>query len=143
MKQAFTGRFFRLHLQQVFAVKGDRPGSDFIAFTAGQHLGQRAFAGAVRPHDGMHLPGVHRQVNSLQNLVAIHAGMQIFDFEQTHRLSNTPLKTDAEQLLRFHGKLHRQFVKYRLAEAVDDHADGFFLGNSALLQIENLVFADL
>ena len=95
-EQPFAGRVFRLHLQQVFAVKGDGAGADRVTFAPGQHLGQRALAGAVRTHDGMHLSRIHREVNSLQDLVAIHTRVQVFDFEQTHRLSNTPLKTDAE-----------------------------------------------
>src|SRR5215475_6527946 len=70
----------------------------------------------------------------------------VFFFSDTFfsdTLSDTPLKTDAEQFLRFHGELHGQLLEDRLAEAVDDHGNSFLFGYAALLQIENLIFADL
>src|SRR6185437_7625086 len=57
-------------------------------------------------------------------------------------LSDGAFEAYAKKLLRFHGELHRQFAEYLLAEPVDDHAHGVLGGNTPLLAIEELVFAD-
>src|ERR1700692_2476322 len=49
----------------------------------------------------------------------------------------------AQQLLGFHGELHRELAEDFLAEAVHDHRHRIFGGNAALPAIENLVLADL
>ena len=54
---------------------------DRVQFAAGQHLGERALAAAVGPHDGMHFTGVHGEVDALQNFTIANFGVQIFDFE--------------------------------------------------------------
>jgi hypothetical protein len=64
-------------------------------------------------------------------------------FRRLILLSDTPLKTDTEQLLRLYGEFHGQFAKYGFAEAVDYNAHRLFPGNAALLQLKNLVLADL
>src|SRR5262245_9878570 len=48
----------------------------------------------------------------------------------------------AQQVLRFHGKLHRQFFEDALAEAADNHVDRILLTQAPLLAIEQLVVAD-
>ena len=53
------------------------------ALVARQHRGQRALARAVRPHDRMDLAGTHRQIDSLQYLLAVDSGMQIFHFQHS------------------------------------------------------------
>ena len=54
---------------------------DRVQIAAGQHLGQRALAAAVGPHDGMHFTGVDGEVDALQNFTIANFGVQIFDFE--------------------------------------------------------------
>src|SRR5437763_8414212 len=49
---------------------------------AGEHLGQRALPRAVRPHDGMHLAGPHRQVDPSEDLAALDGGVKIPNLEQ-------------------------------------------------------------
>ena len=63
-------------------------------------------------------------------------------FPRIH-LPNTALQANPQQLLRLDGEFHRQFGEDFLAEAVDDHGDGVFRGNPALVAVENLVLADL
>ena len=58
-------------------------------------------------------------------------------------LANAAFEAHAEQLLRLDGKLHGELPEDFLAEAVDDHADGIFQRDAALLAVEKLVFADL
>jgi|SRR5687768_1959268 len=41
-------------------------------------------------------------------------------------LADAAFETHAQELLRFHGKFHRQLAKYLLAEAIDDQSDGVF-----------------
>src|SRR3989338_703516 len=67
----------------------------------------------------------------------------VFVLFRFSRLANAPLQTDAQQLLGLHGELHRQFADNLLAEAVDNHRDGIFGREPALLAVENLVLADL
>ena len=43
---------------------------------------------------------------------------------ERHSLSDAAFETHAQELLRFHGKFHRQLAKYLLAEAIDDQTDG-------------------
>src|SRR5262245_27020693 len=47
-----------------------------------EHAGECAFAGAVRPHDGVHLAGVDRQIDAAENLASADAGMEIPDLQQ-------------------------------------------------------------
>src|SRR6266852_6187136 len=58
-------------------------------------------------------------------------------------LSNTTFQAHAQQFLRLDGKLHGQLAEHLFAEAVDDHRNRIFLRQAALLQIEELVVADL
>src|SRR6266850_1599271 len=67
-----------------------------------------------------------------------------------HRVSPSPrLSPDAafelhpQKPLRFDSKFHRQLQKYILTETVNNQRDGVFLRNAALLEIEQLLFADL
>src|SRR5688500_14950698 len=59
------------------------------------------------------------------------------------RSANAALQADAEQLLRLHRELHGQLLEHLLAEAVHDHVDGVLRGETALLEVEDLVLADL
>src|SRR5256885_7710252 len=55
-----------------------------------QHLGEGALAGAVRPHDGVHLAGVYRQVDAAQDLLALDCRVKVANLEQ-HLSSFFPL----------------------------------------------------
>src|SRR6185437_9938111 len=59
------------------------------------------------------------------------------------RSADAALERDTEQRLRLERKLHRQFLEDFLAEAGDYHRYGLFGAQSARLQIEDLVLADL
>ena len=58
---------------------------DGVARTAGQHVGERALAGAVRSHDGVHLAGLHREGEAPQDLLVADAGVKVFDLEHRRR----------------------------------------------------------
>src|ERR1043166_4970198 len=67
----------------------------------------------------------------------------LFPSPYSPSLPDAPLERDAQQLLCFERELHRQFLEHFLAESAHDHGDRVLGGQSALLEIENLVFADL
>jgi hypothetical protein len=46
-----------------------------------EHVRQCRLARAVGSHDGVHFARVDREIETLQNLFPIDAGVQIFDFE--------------------------------------------------------------
>jgi hypothetical protein len=58
-------------------------------------------------------------------------------------LSDTTLKTDAQELFSLYRELKRKFLKYVLAKTVYDERYSVFSRETALLAIENLIFTDL
>src|SRR3954462_6728125 len=58
-------------------------------------------------------------------------------------LSDTSLEANSQQLLRLDRELHRQLLEDLLAEPVHDHRDRVLGVEAPLLQIEDLVLADL
>src|SRR5262249_58751915 len=53
---------------------------------AGDRVGERGLAGAVRPHDRVRLPGADREVNAAQDLPAgarriLHADVEVADLQ--------------------------------------------------------------
>src|SRR3972149_82258 len=63
--------------------------------------------------------------------------------ELLRNLADAALEADAEQLLRLHGKLHRQLIEDLPGEAIDDHRDRILGREPALPEVEDLVLADL
>ena len=61
--------------------KVDLAAGDFVGVAPGQDIRQRAFPGAVQPHDRMDLAGVDRQVDALQYLFLVHPRLQVFNFK--------------------------------------------------------------
>src|SRR5688572_9054239 len=59
------------------------------------------------------------------------------------RSANAALQAHAQQLLGLHRELHGQLLEDLLAEPVDDHVDGVLRAEPALLEVEDLVLADL
>ena len=83
-EHALGGALVRRHLQQVFAPEQDFAVGDFIARLAGDDVRQRRFAGAVRPHDRVHLARVHGERQPMENLALLDTDLQIFHFKQRH-----------------------------------------------------------
>jgi len=78
----FAGAVFRGHFEQVFAVVSDGAAGDGVEVAAGEHLGERALAAAVRSHDGVDFARVDGEVDALENFAFANFGVQIFDFEK-------------------------------------------------------------
>ena len=81
-EHALGGALVGRHLQQVLALEQDFAAGDFVARLAGDDVAQRRFAGAVRPHDRVHLARVHGQRQPVEDLAILDTNLQIFDFEQ-------------------------------------------------------------
>src|ERR1051326_6417241 len=57
--------------------------------------------------------------------------------------ADASFQTYPQQLLRFDGEFHGQFLEHFLAEPVDDHVYRVLRRDPALVAVENLVLADL
>ena len=66
-EQARPGALVRLHGQHVLTVQFDAAGSDLIARMAEDGETQRAFAGAVRAHQGVDFAAVDGERNAFEN----------------------------------------------------------------------------
>ena len=80
-EHALGGALVRRHLQQVLALEQDFAAGHLIAGLAGDDMGQRRLAGAVRPHDRVHLALVHGERQPVENFTLLDTDLQIFDFE--------------------------------------------------------------
>ena len=66
---------FGWQLQQVAALEGHAAAGNLVPGASGQHEGQRALAGAVRPHDGVRLTLSYAEVDPLENLDSGNLGV--------------------------------------------------------------------
>ncbi len=53
-----------------------------------QHLGQRALAWAVGPHDGVYLARIDREADALEDLILTRAGAEVGNVKQVWYSSN-------------------------------------------------------
>ena len=56
-------------------------GREAYEVTAGEHLRQRALAGAVGPHDGVDFTGIYRKVDAFENFASGDFCVQVLDFK--------------------------------------------------------------
>ena len=83
------GAFVRPELQDVLALVEDLALVDLVVRVPGDSVGQGALAGAVLAHQRVDLATVDREADSLEDLGAVDAGMQVFNDKQrglAHRL---------------------------------------------------------
>src|SRR5205085_11615564 len=83
-EDALAGPLLGGHGEQVLAVPADEAVGDLVGLAAGEHLAERALAGAVLAHDGVDLALVDGQVNALEDLPPAgggDAGVEVLDFE--------------------------------------------------------------
>ena len=80
-EQAFARTFLGIEIEQVFAVIKHFAAGDVVTITARQDGGQRAFAAAVRPHDGVDFARIDGEADALEDLFALDASGEVFDFE--------------------------------------------------------------
>ena len=82
-KQARRGALFRLHVEQVIALQRRFAVGHLIAVAARENVRERRFARAVGAHDGMHLAGFDRQVDTFEDLLVLFFkfDVQVLDFQ--------------------------------------------------------------
>ena len=80
-KDAFARAFLGIEVEQVLAAVKHFAAGDVVAVASGQDRGERALAAAVRPHDGVDFAGVDGEVDAFEDLFALDAGAEVFDFE--------------------------------------------------------------
>src|SRR5688572_14934698 len=56
--------------------------------------------------------------------------------------ANAAFQADAQKLLSFNRKLHRQFAEHLFAKSTDDQIDGILRRDTALPAVKKLIFAD-
>ena len=83
-EDALGGPFVGLEREQVGAFERHRAARDLVVRLAGQYMGERRLARAVRSHDGVHLARVHGEVQALEDLPAIHRDLKVLDIEHCH-----------------------------------------------------------
>jgi hypothetical protein len=83
-EHALRGALVGIHLQQVLALEQDLAVGNLVAGLAGDDVGERRFAGAVRPHDRVNLALVHGQRQPVEDLTLLDTNLQILHFKQSH-----------------------------------------------------------
>jgi hypothetical protein len=78
-EDSLGGAFFRRHRGQVFALVEDRARGDLVTGAARQRVGQRRLAGAVWPHDRMHLARAHGKGQALEDFLAVYGDVEVGD----------------------------------------------------------------
>ena len=72
-EHTLAGALVRIHFQKIASFEGDFPFDDLVFRMPGNDTRQRALAGAVRPHDGVHFARVHVQIDPLEDLLVFRA----------------------------------------------------------------------
>ena len=83
-EHALGGALVRRHAEDVLAVEQHLAFGDLVVVLAGQHIGERRLAGAVRPHDGGDLALFDGEVEAVEDLLALDLDVQVLDFKQRH-----------------------------------------------------------
>jgi hypothetical protein len=80
-EDAFARPLFGIHVEEILAQVGDLSAGHLVRVAPGQHLRQRALSGAVGPHDGVHFPGFHGEVDPPENLPVPDFRSEVLDFQ--------------------------------------------------------------
>ena len=91
-KDPFPRALFWSKLQKVFPEVCDASTGDFVLLPSSKNVGEGAFSGAVRSHDGVYFAGLHFQSDALEDALALDAGMQVVDLQ--HVQMHIPLKNE-------------------------------------------------
>ena len=109
-EDALAGTLFRLVVEEVLSLKQDLAAGDLVAVASREDVGERALAGAVAAHDGVHFAGLHVEVQALQNGLAAHRCLKFLDLE--HDL--LPLSVFVDWLMREDAKGRQPTLPSRL-----------------------------
>ena len=70
-----------MELQQVLPPKEHAASGHAVGGVAGQQLGKGALATAVAAHHRVNFTGTHREVDTLEDRLILHTGMEITDLK--------------------------------------------------------------
>ena len=87
-EDTLAGAVFRFHFLKILAFKGDRAFRHVIARTASKDVAKGALAGSIGAHDGVHLAGLNGEAQSTKDVLAINAGVQVFNLKHVLYLRN-------------------------------------------------------
>src|SRR5262245_21132638 len=84
-EQALGGALVGRQAQDILAVEQHLALGDDVVVFAGEHVGERRLARAVRAHDGMHRALLDHELEAVEDLPAFDLDMQVLHFQQGHR----------------------------------------------------------
>ncbi len=68
-----------IHVEQVVPVVEHFAARDLVLRVPGQHARERALAGPVRAHDGVHFAGVDVEIDALEDLLVLGFDLKVLD----------------------------------------------------------------
>jgi len=71
----------RIEFEDILAIEQHFALRDVIALAACDHVRERRFTRAVRPHDGGDFAGLYGQRHTLEDFLVINAGAEIIDLQ--------------------------------------------------------------
>ena len=81
--EAAYGAFGRVEVENVLAVEPHVARRRLIAFAAGDDVGERRFAGAVRPHDGRDFAGPDAERQALEDFPLADGDVEVPNFKHS------------------------------------------------------------
>ena len=82
-EEALLGPLVWRQAGDVLALEEDAAAGDGVAWVAHERVGECALAGAVGPHDRVHLAGGHAQRQAVNDRFAGDSDVQVFDLEES------------------------------------------------------------
>ena len=83
-KKTPRGALVRIQREDIRAVEQHLALGDGVTRLAGEDISERRLAGPVRTHDGVHGTWLDRQIEPVENPLAVHLDVEILDFEERH-----------------------------------------------------------
>ena len=138
------------------AVVADLAAGHLVALAAGQHVGERALARAVRPHDRVHLAGADLQVDAAQDLLVVDRDPKVLMLSMrslkrtrwsrrraTARQPTLPSRLIASSFCASTANSIGSSCITSRQKPLTISADRVLVGQAALAAVEQLVLADL
>ena len=88
-EEALARPLLGIELEQVLAVEDHLAARDLVVALAGEHLGERALAGSVGAHDGVHLARRDGERDAFEDRLVFDACVEVFDLKHGYWLRTT------------------------------------------------------
>jgi hypothetical protein len=80
-EHALAGALVGIHPEKIAPLVGDRSVRDLVFGMPREGTRERALAGSIRAHDGVHFAGLHVEIDPVEDLLALGTHLQILDIE--------------------------------------------------------------